>query len=341
MGPESNGCRIRPLQSSDSFEGITALLHRSYKELGDAGMNFTAVDQKVKQTEDRCLTGLTLVVEDEAQQIVGIGSLYPSSPKHDVHYYRVQSRCYFGQFGIDPCHRRKGLGITLLQELERAATQLGFAEIALDTAEPANRLVNYYQVAGYEVCDQHQWHGKVYSSWIMRKPLPQAAGAKTPVSFFQSSRFAGALLGTQFCHVALSMHDVFQHCITQDILYHPDGWDTPMAQDIFRYCENPHSIPRSTPEAIGTPFQQEVWATLGQIPAGQTRTYAELAMQLGKPEAIRAVAAAIGQNPLAILIPCHRVIGSDGDLTGYRWGLEVKRRLLEWEGAASQTRFEF
>jgi len=83
----------------------------------------------------------------------------------------------------------------------------------------------------------------------------------------------------------------------------------------------------------GTGFQKRVWAELGRIPCGATISYAELAQRLGDPRAVRAVARANALNPIAILIPCHRVIGSDGTLTGYAGGLERKARLLELEGA--------
>jgi AraC family transcriptional regulator, regulatory protein of adaptative response / methylated-DNA-[protein]-cysteine methyltransferase len=80
-----------------------------------------------------------------------------------------------------------------------------------------------------------------------------------------------------------------------------------------------------------TAFQQRVWKALQQIPRGETRRYSEIARSLGEPTATRAVAAAIGANPIAIAVPCHRVIGKDGSLTGYRWGIERKRKLLAAE----------
>jgi AraC family transcriptional regulator of adaptative response/methylated-DNA-[protein]-cysteine methyltransferase len=85
-----------------------------------------------------------------------------------------------------------------------------------------------------------------------------------------------------------------------------------------------------------TAFQLAVWRELCAIPRGATRSYGEIARRLGRPEASRAVGHANGSNPLAILIPCHRAIGSNGALTGYRWGLDYKRRLLELEGAPLQ-----
>jgi methylated-DNA-[protein]-cysteine S-methyltransferase len=83
----------------------------------------------------------------------------------------------------------------------------------------------------------------------------------------------------------------------------------------------------------GTPFQQQAWLALAEIPSGETRTYAEQAMRLGRPNAARAVGAANGRNPLSIVLPCHRVIGSDGSLTGFAGGLDAKRWLLEHEQA--------
>jgi AraC family transcriptional regulator of adaptative response/methylated-DNA-[protein]-cysteine methyltransferase len=82
-----------------------------------------------------------------------------------------------------------------------------------------------------------------------------------------------------------------------------------------------------------TAFQQRVWKALAAIPRGQTRSYLALARELGKPTAARAVAAACGANPIAVAVPCHRVVGSDGSLTGYRWGLDRKRKLLAAEQA--------
>ena len=85
----------------------------------------------------------------------------------------------------------------------------------------------------------------------------------------------------------------------------------------------------------GTAFQQRVWRTLCTIPAGETRSYAQLANMAGTPKAIRAVARSCATNPVALAVPCHRVIGSDGGLTGYRWGVSRKRALLQQERALS------
>jgi methylated-DNA-[protein]-cysteine S-methyltransferase len=84
----------------------------------------------------------------------------------------------------------------------------------------------------------------------------------------------------------------------------------------------------------GTPFQKDVWEALLAIPFGETRSYGQLARQLGNPRATRAVGAANGRNPVSIIVPCHRVIGSSGKLTGFAGGLDTKARLLSLEGSA-------
>ena len=84
-------------------------------------------------------------------------------------------------------------------------------------------------------------------------------------------------------------------------------------------------------DVLGTPFQRQVWQTLQTIPAGERRTYAEVAAEIGKPKAARAVASACAANPAALVIPCHRVVRGDGGNGGYRWGTERKQELLALE----------
>ena len=92
-------------------------------------------------------------------------------------------------------------------------------------------------------------------------------------------------------------------------------------------------------ELRGTPFQQRVWERLRSVRAGTTATYGEIARSIGAPAAVRAVGAANGANPVALIVPCHRIIGSGGQLTGYGGGLGVKRWLLAHESAARQLAF--
>ncbi len=87
----------------------------------------------------------------------------------------------------------------------------------------------------------------------------------------------------------------------------------------------------------GTPFQLKVWSALREIPFGETRSYADVARAIGDPKAVRAVGAANGRNPLPIVVPCHRVIGSDGSMTGFGGGLPVKQFLLVHEGIGRRS----
>ena len=89
-------------------------------------------------------------------------------------------------------------------------------------------------------------------------------------------------------------------------------------------------------EFAGTDFQKKVWQALLTIPFGETRSYGQIARQIGNPKAVRAVGAANGRNPISIVAPCHRVIGSSGDLTGFGGGLKAKAYLLSHEGGSSQ-----
>jgi AraC family transcriptional regulator, regulatory protein of adaptative response / methylated-DNA-[protein]-cysteine methyltransferase len=104
---------------------------------------------------------------------------------------------------------------------------------------------------------------------------------------------------------------------------------------VLAFLEEPKQALDLPLDLRGTAFQQRVWRTLCQIPAGETRTYSEVADMVGDRRAVRAVASSCARNPVSLAVPCHRVIGSDGSLTGYRWGVPRKRALLEKERAAA------
>ncbi len=105
----------------------------------------------------------------------------------------------------------------------------------------------------------------------------------------------------------------------------------PYASELIEYFQgqrNNFTIPF---DFHGTTFQLDVWKALSEIPYGQTKSYSEIANQIQKPRAVRAVGSAIGANPILITVPCHRVIGKNGALTGYRGGMEMKTKLLKLE----------
>lgn len=115
----------------------------------------------------------------------------------------------------------------------------------------------------------------------------------------------------------------------------PDGERCGRAvEEILEYFDGKRTHFTVAVRPFGTEFQQIVWRALLDIPYGTTISYRELARRVGRPKAVRAVGGANGANPVAIIIPCHRVIGSDGSLTGYGGGLEMKRRLLDLERRA-------
>jgi methylated-DNA-[protein]-cysteine S-methyltransferase len=110
--------------------------------------------------------------------------------------------------------------------------------------------------------------------------------------------------------------------------------ESEIGRKIARYLAGDiHALDGISTDVVGTPFQKRVWQALREIPAGRTSSYGEIARRVGAPKAVRAVGAANGRNPVALVVPCHRVIRSDGDLCGYAGGLERKRWLLAHEGA--------
>ena len=106
---------------------------------------------------------------------------------------------------------------------------------------------------------------------------------------------------------------------------------SPLLAAAVAACEDPALAGALPLDLAGTPFQQAVWQELRRIPEGETRSYAQVAAAAGRPGAVRAAGSANGANPVAVLVPCHRVIRSDGTIGGYAYGLEIKRRLLERE----------
>lgn len=117
--------------------------------------------------------------------------------------------------------------------------------------------------------------------------------------------------------------------------------DDPLLREVARQLEEYFAGERQRFEVemdfAGTTFQRQVWAALLTIPFGETRTYRQIAEQIGNPTAVRAVGAANGRNPISIIAPCHRVIGASGELTGFAGGLSAKEWLLKREGAWAPT----
>jgi len=134
---------------------------------------------------------------------------------------------------------------------------------------------------------------------------------------------------------AARMERLLQRYYGGDAVLKAGGGGHPIADRLSAYMAGDLTAIDNLPtETTGTAFQREVWAALRDIPAGQTWSYGALAAHIGRPAAVRAVGLANGANPIGVVVPCHRVIGANGTLTGYGGGIERKRWLLEHEGVA-------
>ena len=130
--------------------------------------------------------------------------------------------------------------------------------------------------------------------------------------------------------LAVAAHDLERRFPRAQLVGADPEFEQLVAQ-VVGLVEQPRIGTRLPLDIRGTAFQQRVWKALTRIPAGKTASYAEIASRIGAPRAVRAVAQACAANALAVAIPCHRVVRTDGDLSGYRWGVERKRALLDRE----------
>jgi GNAT superfamily N-acetyltransferase len=161
---------IRDIRSGDSLDELTLVIHAAYKRLGDLGLNYTAVDQDASVTRRRAERGRCLVAEIEGT-LVGTVTWYGPGDGRGCDWYRRPEVAVFGQLAVSPDHQRRGIGSNLIAEVERQACQAGALELALDTAEPARHLVDFYAAIGFRIVERVQWPGKTYRSVIMSKSL--------------------------------------------------------------------------------------------------------------------------------------------------------------------------
>ncbi len=149
-----------------------------------------------------------------------------------------------------------------------------------------------------------------------------------------------AATGRGICMTALGeacapLEDELRRRFPAALIWPADAMLTSWAERIVQFIARPDAQPDLPLDISGTAFQAQVWRALQKIPPGRTASYSEIAAALGRPKAVRAVAQACAANKLAVLVPCHRVVRSDGELAGYRWGIERKRALLDSEQAAT------
>jgi GNAT superfamily N-acetyltransferase len=164
---------IRPIEPTDSIADLTDLLHRAYARLAAMGLRFYATYQTEEQTRERlddaeCFVG---VMDD---RIVATIAYYGPARSKGCDWYKRPDVAYFGQFAVEPDLQRRGIGERLIDTVERRALADGAAELALDTAEPAEHLIRYYTRLGYRLVDHVQWDLANYRSVIMSKTLGES-----------------------------------------------------------------------------------------------------------------------------------------------------------------------
>lgn len=167
---------IRPYRSTDPIGPITTLLHRAYSSLAAMGFRYVATTQSDEVTESRLSRGESFLAL-LGDRIVGTITLYATSTYDETcEVYRDPGTGYFGQFGVEPDLQGQKVGSRLLRKVEERAVELGLRRIALDTAEGATHLIEWYEREGYAIVDEVDWSMTNYRSVIMVKDLGQSDG---------------------------------------------------------------------------------------------------------------------------------------------------------------------
>ncbi len=263
----------------------------------------------------------------EAAEIApGLGKLAKEAAMSPYHFHRV----FRAVTGVTPkryaaAHRRQAVR----RELARGGT-----------------VTEALYAAGYG--SNSRFYAEAEEALGMRPKQFQTGGEQMQIRFAVGECSLGSvlvalsekgvcaiLLGDEPEALTRDLRDLFPRA---ELLGGEPGFEELVAQ-VVALVEEPGAGTCLPLDVRGTAFQQRVWEALRTVPAGSTVSYAELAERIGSPRAVRAVGAAVGANTLAIAIPCHRVIRSDGGVSGYRWGVERKRQLLDREGSSKSSLF--
>ena len=171
------------------------------------------------------------------------------------------------------------------------------------------------------------------SNWSCPGPALRFAYLSTSLGTMLATATAKGLCALRFCHESQRSEDLAElkkQFPRTELKEDPDTLRFLLAQ-VEKVLEGRLPAARVPLDLAGTPFQKRVWQKLLEVPWGQTLSYSDLARQVGKPRAVRAVASACARNPIVFIIPCHRILRKGGGLGGYYWGLQMKQELLDRE----------
>ena len=153
----------------------------------------------------------------------------------------------------------------------------------------------------------------------------------TPVGLLLIAATERGLCSVQFGESQEELERTLHREFPRASMSHDDAFLHPYISVLTAYFEEHRELPELPLDIKGTAFQERVWSVLRRIPVGETRSYSDIAKVIGEPKAVRAVAGACGANPIAVVTPCHRIVKSDGSLSGYKWGTDRKKKLLDME----------
>jgi AraC family transcriptional regulator of adaptative response/methylated-DNA-[protein]-cysteine methyltransferase len=246
--------------------------------------------------------------------------------------------------------RRAGLSAFHLHRVFKAVTGVTPRQYAeahrsrklRDGLRQADRVTDAIYDAGFS--SSGRFYDRSAALLGMTPTQHRAGGADTVIRFAVGECSLGSILVAAsdrgVCAIALGadpdalVRDLQDRFPRADLLGGDAGFETLVAR-VVGLVETPTRGLDLPLDVRGTAFQQRVWQALRAVPPGTTASYSDIARRIGAPAAVRAVAHAVASNPLAVAIPCHRIVRSDGQLAGYRWGIERKRALLEREAAAT------
>lgn len=248
--------------------------------------------------------------------------------------FRPCKRCHPQDLAVDSKQLER---ITrLCRYIETAAEEPSLAQLAEYAGISSYHLQRQFKAItgispkAYAKAHRNQIRPSMTKSLKQNEPITYACGTSS-LGFFliaQSNKgICAILLGDNQAELIAELTARFPAAHLQE----REQDLTDFVQQLIKLIEQPTQSISLPLDIRGTLFQQRVWKLLQAIPAGETRSYSEIAQALGTPKTVRAVASACAANALAIVIPCHRVVRSDGNLAGYRWGLERKKNLLQRE----------